>query len=1007
MAAEFSKGQRVSLKKNVAQKGRVDNIHPPQGGYQFYEVLMDDGNLIMIPEHDLVPEVIIKTPWDLLANNSLSDYRDFSIATTLHKVRNTTSNTISSLKASRTIFYPYQYKPLVKFLKSDLKRILVADEVGLGKTIEAGHIMLEMAARGDLRNALVICTNSLRDKWKNELEDKFNFVITKYDSPKEFIQAVQNDVAANKKSIFGVLNYEKCRNVKLQKIIEENSYRFDLLICDEAHKIRNSETAQHKGIAKIVDHSDAVVFLTATPIMTDIRNLHNLIRVLDREGYDTFDIFNNAISQNRPFIQALSQLNANIPLKNIANELHSTSIIQEMTVDEEVYFSVKKTIAELFQNDALYQRARENMLYGADSIENRVKIQKDLIDLNSLNHIYTRTRKREVMNSDKIVNREPHTVKVTLSEEEREIFNTIINEYGDPKNLGLIQRKRQMSSSIVAFLTNREKLLVGEYDKQIPDAKFQDFKTIVEYICKKNGKKLIVFAFFTDTLLYLKIKLREMGIQTEIIYGAIEDRTERLNNFQHNDKVKVLLSSEIGSEGIDLQFCDALVNYDLPWNPMIVEQRIGRIDRVGQQSEVINIYNLVIKDTIEERIHDRLYERIKLFKESLGDLEEILGESEPLGDTVSKGIEFLYRTKLSKNEIDEKLDQIRKAIEFERQTLKDINKDLASAFANDMHFQHEIENITKNNRYLTKEEIIKYIEAIIRIELSSLRLHHKSENNAEIEIPENSKSLLFDFIEKYKDSATVNPELESLYRKFKRNLGSRKISLTFDQKHAYEYKTLEYISAFHPLVNAITNYFAEHGYGQNQAHKIQLSINLIDPEKRIGPGYYILAIYRISIMRDSGDGKTNQLHFMKSALADINSDKVQMINNEISDHIYGLVQLQGEQFHSTISLNREFVDAVRPAIMMEMKKEEIQFKDDEEVKFLSAIRRRTEQEVHYIDSRVGRIESMLKEGKGIEAILRKELEEFRLKRNRLIEAQAKAKIEVSHSFISANILELV
>src|SRR5690606_19524807 len=159
----------------------------------------------------------------------------------------------------------------------------------------------------------------------------------------------------------------------------------------------------------------------------------------------------------------------------------------------------------------------------------------------------------------------------------------------------------------------------GDYDKSLADAKFGAFEGIVREIVLNKGNKLIVFAFFTNTLLYLKIKLKELGIETEIIYGGIKDRTVRIENFQHNNNVKILLSSEVGSEGIDLQFCDALVNYDLPWNPMVVEQRIGRIDRVGQKSNVINIYNLILKDTIEERIHTRLYERINLFRESLGD----------------------------------------------------------------------------------------------------------------------------------------------------------------------------------------------------------------------------------------------------------------------------------------------------------------------------------------------------------------------------------------------------
>ena len=245
-----------------------------------------------------------------------------------------------------------------------------------------------------------------------------------------------------------------------------------------------------------------------------------------------------------------------------------------------------------------------NLLNGDDKAEIRAQIQQDLVELNSLNHIYSRTRKKDVMN-DKI-SLDPKNISVMLSDIERQIYDGVINQYDDQKNLGLIQRKRQMASCIVAFQTSRTALERGVYERDIPDAKYEAFKTIIDEVVLKKKRKIIVFAFFTNTLLYLRNKLNESGIQCEIIYGSITDRTERIDKFHHNEEIKVLLSSEVGSEGIDLQFCDALVNYDLPWNPMVVEQRIGRIDRIGQENKIIHIYNLIISDTIEEKIYERL-----------------------------------------------------------------------------------------------------------------------------------------------------------------------------------------------------------------------------------------------------------------------------------------------------------------------------------------------------------------------------------------------------------------
>lgn len=1004
----FAKNERISLKQNPSMRGYIDEVYPIQGGHQFYDVKLDDGTLQTLAEHDLLSEIIVQSPWVLLENNTLSDYRNFSIASTLHKVRNTTSNTISTLKASRTLFKPYQFKPLVKFLKSNQKRILIADEVGLGKTIEAGHIMLEMAARNNLRNALVICTKSLSEKWKTELQEKFNFILKIYNSVKDFVEDIRNDISAYRKSVFGIINYEKCRNKSINKILGENSYSFDLLICDEAHKIRNSETAQHKGVSLLVDHSEAVAFLTATPIMTDISNLHNLVRVLDREAYDNFDIFNNAVNQNKPFIKALSKLNSNYPLPEIAEELHQSTVLQQVSADEVVFFSHKYPISELFKNDELYLRVRDRMLENIDNLENRVRIQQDLIELNSLNNLYTRTRKKDVLSDkDKII-RKPHTITVNLTDEERSIYDAVIDEYDNPDSLGLMQRKRQMSSCIVAFREKREDLAAGEYDHTIADSKFEAFKTILDEVVFRKKSKLIVFAFFTNTLLYLRAKLHELKIKTELIYGGVNNRAECIDNFHNNDEIKVLLSSEVGSEGLDMQFCDAMVNYDLPWNPMVVEQRIGRIDRVGQASPVVHIYNLVITETIEEKIYTRLYQRINLFRESIGDLEEILGEAEPLSEKIKKGIDLLYTKRLSEAQQNKLLDETARAIESEKQNLNKIREDLQDAFANDLHFQNEIESIEKNKRYITREEIIKYLEAILRLHLSVLHLNQIEDTIYELEVPANNMSLLFDFIEEYKDNSTINPELDNLYKKFKaKHSESRKIRLTFDQQFAYNHRGTEYISAFHPFVNAITNFFHRKGYDKNQAHKVAISNNIFDDDKKLTPGYYVLAIYRIGTRKMFGDGKSSEILQLQSVLADLNGDEITLIDKRISDHLVGLAQLQGQQMFENLPFNNEAVKEIRRIVGAEIMKEQGATLEDEKVKFFSSVRRRTEQELNYIEKRITRMERFLVEGKGIEAILKKDIRDLQNKKEQLLATLDNSRLEVNNSLVSVNLIQVL
>src|SRR6185437_14478792 len=126
---------------------------------------------------------------------------------------------------------------------------------------------------------------------------------------------------------------------------------------------------------------------------------------------------------------------------------------------------------------------------------------------------------------------------------------------------------------------------------------------------------------------YLSVALSSSGYRNAVISGDYDTVTleERMNAFRKDPHLRILLSSEVGSEGLDFEFCHILVNYDLPWNPMVVEQRIGRLDRIGQKAQKILIFNLIAEDTIDERIYERLYKRLNLFRRALGDLEPVLG----------------------------------------------------------------------------------------------------------------------------------------------------------------------------------------------------------------------------------------------------------------------------------------------------------------------------------------------------------------------------------------------
>ena len=168
----------------------------------------------------------------------------------------------------------------------------------------------------------------------------------------------------------------------------------------------------------------------------------------------------------------------------------------------------------------------------------------------------------------------------------------------------------------------------------------------------------MVFSTFRHTLSYLKGKLSECGLRVEQIDGSVKDdaRYELKSRFElpreNEDAIDILLFTEVGSEGLDYQFCDMMINYDLPWNPMKIEQRIGRIDRRGQLSDAVNIYNIITEGTVDADIYHRCLMRIGVFERSIGDCEEILGQ-------IAYDIDSLvYDTALTEEERNRKLEQM-------------------------------------------------------------------------------------------------------------------------------------------------------------------------------------------------------------------------------------------------------------------------------------------------------------------------------------------------------------
>lgn len=871
--AQFSIGDSViTVDENM--RGTIIKVMPIRRGRQLYTVNLPEGNRDIL-EVDLKIDFDESDPFERCKSGIYGSYSEYSKRNTTFKIKHSNNSTISSLKASKTLFRAYQFKPLLKFLNSPNRRLLVADEVGLGKTIEAGHIMLELKARKELNNVLIVCPKSLQEKWKAELYEKFGLTFKIIDSAKDLIA----DLSSKAENVKAIVNYEKIRGPKdkskkdiknsdkkntiIIDYLSENPHRFSLVLCDEAHKMRNKETKTYRGAEILMSHADAVLFLTATPVMINEENLYNLLHLLDNTRYFNPQIFQNRLKENRSFIEAISELNNNIPLDQIKKRLVNASVISKFSTNEKEIYSNNRSIGEIYKEDPIFSDLI-TLLEGEDSPNKRAKIQYLLSSMSVMNTVFSRTRKREVTTDESQAKRCPHICKVNLHENEQEEFNSIIEEYtenssyedewGEEKikagsELGLTQRKRQIASSIWGYLNNEEDLNKGiDAYKDCTDSKIEMLNSIIKKVFESGTRKLVVFAIFRKTLKYLSIRLKKLGYNPLIIHGEVDNRAEILEKFKHDKNIHILLSSEVGSEGLDMQFCNSMVNYDLPWNPMIVEQRIGRIDRFGQKAKVINIYNIVVADSIQEEIYMRLLDRIGIFKGTIGDMEAILdaqidGKSQTIQEVYQKMEKEFFTKDLTRAEKEQKIAEVARAIENEKESLQHLQEGLSNTLTNDAYFRDEVNRILYSNSYVTEEELYNYLKSVIREQLSTCNLEKIDKGIMEFKIPLSQPKVVKNFLAQYCEN---NHETTISVNQFKTKIEDQKtFKLTFTQEIAYENRSLNYLNIYHPMIQACSNFFMKH----DDESKTSFCYGLVSDKLLNKGSRYFMALYQLKTNR--------------------------------------------------------------------------------------------------------------------------------------------------------------
>ncbi|MGQ4808529.1 RNA polymerase-associated protein RapA [Candidatus Entotheonellaceae bacterium PAL068K] len=743
-------GTRVRLQADPGRTGVATGRSRERGGHPYIQVGFPDRSEYVPLRHiEVIPEMDDDTV-ALLQQGRFGRAKDLRGNMTHIRLNGQLANLIYSMETTNTDFYPYQFKPVLKFLDSPHNGLLIADEVGLGKTIEAGLIWTELRNRSDTRCLMVLCPAFLRSKWKGELRDRFG-IAGEVLGPAEVLERFKEFRAGTRLDDAMICSMQSLRPRRgwdaeearrnqgaaseLARFLEASEYEeplLDLLIVDEAHYLRNpdSMTARLGRLLRAV--AEHVVLLSATPIHLKNRDLYGLLNLIDEDTFNQPHMFEEILQANAPLIRARDA----VMRRRLSTE-EFVEIIEE-TLDHPIWQGNRQLNALL---DAPPSTAdlRDNVY--------RTNLANRLESINLLGHSFTRTRKRDV-EAQRVV-REAYAEQVPLSPIERQFYDRVtalVRRYCQKREAHegflLVMPQRQMSSCIPAALQEWQQrgkwfaeqvyedlgvnerqdddIEMGPLSRELAenahelgevtllrqhDSKYKRLKDrVTEYLREYPKEKIVLFAYFRATLWYLKERLTADGIHCSVLTGSDTlDRDEILEAFQDLKGPQILLASEVASEGIDLQFARVLINYDLPWNPMRIEQRIGRIDRIGQQGEKIFIWNLFYDETIDSRIYTRLHHRLHIFEQALGGLEVVLGEA------IQKLTFELLRGDLTPAQEAARIEQTAQALANQRDQEERLEEEASHLVAHGDYILNQVKAAHELERWITGEDLWIYI----------------------------------------------------------------------------------------------------------------------------------------------------------------------------------------------------------------------------------------------------------------------------------------------------------
>ena len=800
-------------------------------------------------------------------------------ALTAYQIHNPGSSNLYSLNSARIDFVPYQFRPALRMIQADSPRVLVADDVGVGKTIEAGLILKELEARSSLTSVLVICPRPLvaERKWQLEMK-RFDEDFTQLDGRMlaECISETDRDGEWPERHSKTIIPYslfgedsimgrgsrsgKKHKDIGLSEL--DPLPHFDLVIVDEAHNIRNANTWAYRGVEFFCRNADAVIFLTATPLQNSNNDLYTLLNLLRPDVIIDKDTF-KTMSEPNAFINNLLRIVRNqeegwqeagkAEIANILGTTWGRNVIQHNPEFEKIFTFLDRT--EVTRDERIEMIGKIESLHSFHTMINRTR-RKDIEDF-----CIRRTQTVEVPFNgvqrdlyDALIEFESTALaQLHGSRSVRFMMCTIMRQaasciYGlapfmndiVKRRLSQIQEDGELYEYDFELNSDEENSLfelADEMDKLSGDLPKDDpkFDRMLEVIQEKqttDNNRVIIFSSFRHTLSYLRKKLSAQGIRVGQVDGSVPDeerfklRQRFLLERDNVNAVDVLLFSEVGCEGLDYQFCDTMINYDLPWNPMRIEQRIGRIDRRGQKSDTVKIYNMITQGTIDAAIYDRCLSKVGVFEASIGDCSEILGD---ISDQIFK---IMFDPELTDEERQMKIEQMADNEVMKVQELHRLEQEEKSLYGFDLSkYMMDKDVQDAENAWINPQSLNELLNIFMDDYLGQGEYLRGNQDGKTLRLAADKRQLLLDDLMKM--PLSTNNHATKLWKAY---LKSDKpvLSVTFESQYAKDNRDVTFFTQMHPFVAQAAAY-------ESRNFPCDLAVRIADPE--VEPGDYEFLIY--------------------------------------------------------------------------------------------------------------------------------------------------------------------